>query len=217
MKKIFYLTILALSISYFANSQSVKVLIQTSLGDMTVVLYDETPQHRDNFVKLANSGFYEGLLFHRVISGFMVQAGDPDSKEAEPGKALGSGGPGYTIPAEINPKYFHKKGVLAAARTGDNINPERRSSGSQFYIVQGGKYTDMQLDSMEKQFGRKFTKEQRDAYVTLGGTPHLDTQYTAFGEVVKGLEVVDKIAGVQTARGDRPIEDVKIIKVSVIK
>ncbi|HQB20861.1 MAG TPA: peptidylprolyl isomerase [Bacteroidales bacterium] len=217
MKKIFYLVLVIFGFSCFANAQSTKVLIETSMGNMTVELYDDTPEHRDNFIKLANEGFYEDLLFHRVINGFMIQGGDPDSKGAAPNRPLGNGGPGYTLPAEFNAKYIHKKGALAAARTGDHVNPEKRSSGSQFYIVQGAKYTDMQMDSMEKQFGRKFTEKERDTYATIGGTPHLDTQYTVFGEVVKGLEVIDKIASVKTYPGDRPVEDVKILKVSVIK
>jgi len=198
-------------------SQSVKVKIETTKGTMIAILYDETPIHRDNFVKLAESGFYEGLLFHRVINTFMIQGGDPESKNAGPNQQLGNGGPGYTLPAEIVPKYFHKKGALAAARTGDAMNPQRRSSGSQFYIVQGKKYTDMQLDSMEKQMNTVFTKEQRNNYVEIGGVPHLDAQYTVFGEVIEGLDVIDKIASVETGKNDRPVEDVKIIKISVIK
>lgn len=201
-----------------AFSQSTKVLIETTKGNMTVMLYDDTPLHRDNFVKLAESGFYEGLLFHRVIKDFMIQGGDPMSKNAAPNARLGNGGPGYTIPAEIvYPTHFHKKGALAAARTGDNVNPKRESSGSQFYIVQGQAYTDMKLDQFEKALGKTFTKKERDTYATIGGTPHLDNQYTVFGEVVEGLGVVDKIAAVQTAPGDRPVEDVKIIKMTVLK
>lgn len=201
-----------------AFSQSTKVLIETTKGNITVVLYDDTPLHRDNFVKLAESGFYEGLLFHRVIKNFMIQGGDPMSKDAAPNARLGNGDPGYTIPAEIvYPKHFHKKGALAAARTGDNVNPERRSSGSQFYIVQGQPYTDMKLDQYEKALGRTFTTKERDAYATIGGTPHLDNQYTVFGEVVEGLGVVDKIAAVETGVADRPVEDVKIIKMTVLK
>ncbi len=201
-----------------AFPQSTKVLIETTKGNMTVMLYDDTPLHRDNFVKLAESGFYEGLLFHRVIKDFMIQGGDPMSKNAAPNARLGNGGPGYTIPAEIvYPTHFHKKGALAAARTGDNVNPKRESSGSQFYIVQGQAYTDMKLDQFEKALGKTFTKKERDAYATIGGTPHLDNQYTVFGEVVEGLGVVDKIAAVQTAPGDRPVEDVKIIKMTVLK
>ncbi len=167
--------------SAIAFSQSTKVLIETTKGNMTVVLYDDTPLHRDNFVKLAESGFYEELLFHRVIKNFMIQGGDPMSKNAAPGARLGNGGPGYTISAEIvYPTHFHKKGALAAARTGDNVNPKRESSGSQFYIVQGQKYTDMTLDQIEKRLGKTFTKKERDAYATVGGTPHLDNQYTVF-------------------------------------
>jgi cyclophilin family peptidyl-prolyl cis-trans isomerase len=198
-------------------SQSKKVLIETTRGNVTVMLYDETPVHRDNFIKLAESGFYEGLLFHRVINSFMIQGGDPESKDAPAEKMLGNGGPGYTLPAEITPKYFHKKGALAAARTGDQTNPQRRSSGSQFYIVQGKSYTDMQLDSMEKQLFTTFTDDQRDAYTTTGGVPHLDAQYTVFGEVVEGLSIVDSIAGVEVGKNDRPVADVKIIKMTVIK
>ena len=217
MKKISIIVALAL-VSAMAFAQSTKVLIETTKGNMTVMLYDDTPLHRDNFVKLAESGFYEGLLFHRVINNFMIQGGDPMSKNAAPNVRLGNGGPGYTIPAEIvYPTHFHKKGALAAARTGDNVNPKRESSGSQFYIVQGQTYTDMKLDQFEKALGKTFTKKERDAYATIGGTPHLDNQYTVFGEVVEGLGVVDKIATVQTAPGDRPVEDVKIIKMTVLK
>ncbi|MDL2262066.1 peptidylprolyl isomerase [Bacteroidales bacterium OttesenSCG-928-I21] len=202
--------------SLITLGQSTQVKIETTKGTITVMLYDDTPLHRDNFVKLAKSGFYDELLFHRVIKNFMIQAGDPDSKGAPAGKMLGTGGPGYTIPAEIKPNHFHKKGVLSAARLSDAVNPKRESSGSQFYIVQGNKFTDMQLDGMEKQMGTKFSKEQRDVYVEIGGTPHLDNQYTVFGEVIDGLKIVDNIAAVATARGDRPLEDVKIIKMTVI-
>ncbi len=200
-----------------AYAQSTKVKIETTKGTMVAVLYDETSIHRDNFVKLAESGFYEGLLFHRVINTFMIQGGDPESKNAPLTKQLGNGGPGYTLPAEIVPKYYHKKGALAAARTGDQMNPQRRSSGSQFYIVHGKKFTDMQLDNMEKQMNTKFTKEQRDTYVEIGGAPHLDAQYTVFGEIIEGFDVIDKIASVETNEKDRPIEDVKIIKITVLK
>ncbi|MDR2010181.1 MAG: peptidylprolyl isomerase [Bacteroidales bacterium] len=217
MKKI-VLSILVLALTSFITfGQSTKVKIETTKGTMTIMLYDDTPLHRDNFVKLVESGFYNDLLFHRVIKNFMIQGGDPESKNAPAGKALGMGGPGYTIPAEIKPNHFHKKGTLAAARQGDQQNPKRESSGSQFYIVQGQKYTDLQLDNMEKQIGKKFTKEQRDAYVEAGGTPHLDDQYTVFGEITEGLSIVDKIAAVETSRGDRPVEDVKIIKMTIIK
>ena len=177
-----------------------KVKISTSMGDMIIELYDETPAHRDNFIKLAKQGFYNGTLFHRVIKGFMIQGGDPQSKGAPANAMLGSGGPGYTIPAEFNPKFFHKKGALAAARTN---NPEMRSSGSQFYIVQGQKYP-------ASQFGENYPAEVVKAYTEIGGTPHLDGQYTVYGEVVKGLKVIDKIAAVQTGNADRPVKDVKM-------
>ncbi|HOY39747.1 MAG TPA: peptidylprolyl isomerase [Bacteroidales bacterium] len=206
---------LLLSTSVF--SQTTKVLIKTSKGDITVMLYDDTPLHRDNFIKLVNESYYNDVLFHRVIKQFMIQAGDPDSRNAPAGKMLGNGGPGYTIAAEFVPTHIHKKGALAAARTGDNMNPEKRSSGSQFYIVQGQVFTDMQLDSYEKQLGKVFTKEQRDAYCTVGGAPHLDGAYTVFGEVTDGLDVIDKIAAVETNKANRPLEDVKIISVSIIK
>ncbi|MER3497547.1 MAG: peptidylprolyl isomerase [Chitinophagaceae bacterium] len=198
------------------------VLIQTNYGDMVVRLSNETPLHRDNFLKLVKSNFYDSILFHRVINNFMIQAGDPNSKRAEKGQPLGNGGPGYTIPAEFRPDLFHKKGVIAAARMGDNVNPQKASSGSQFYIVQGKIFTDAGLDSTEtfRLNGRKIPKEQREVYKTIGGTPHLDQNYTVFGEVVKGLDVVDKIAAVATSKladRDRPLEDVRIIKARLIK
>jgi cyclophilin family peptidyl-prolyl cis-trans isomerase len=198
------------------------VLLQSNYGDIVVRLYDSTPLHRDNFLKLVKTGYYDSVLFHRVIQNFMIQSGDPNSKQAKPGEPLGNGGPGYTIPAEFRPTIFHKKGVIAAARMGDNVNPEKASSGSQFYIVQGKIFTDAGLDSVEtfRLNGRKIPPEQREVYKTIGGTPHLDQGYTVFGEVVKGLDVVDKIAAVQTSKAtdrDRPLEDVKIIKAKLIK
>lgn len=192
------------------------VRITTDFGDIVLKLYNETPAHRDNFLKLAGEGYYDGVLFHRVIRSFMIQGGDPNSKDAEPGQPLGNGGPGYTVPAEIVPGLFHKKGALAAARLGDQMNPERASSGSQFYIVQGKVWTPEELDMMEQQRGQAFTAEQRQAYTTIGGTPHLDAGYTVFGEVVEGLDVVDKIAAVQTAPGDRPVQDVAM-KIEIVK
>ena len=197
------------------------VLLQTNYGDIIVRLYDSTPLHRDNFLKLVKTGFYDSVLFHRVIQDFMIQSGDPNSKQAKPGQPLGNGGPGYTIPAEFRPTIFHKKGVIAAARMGDNVNPEKASSGSQFYIVQGRIFTDAGLDSVETfRLKRKIPPEQREVYKTIGGVPHLDQAYTVFGEVVKGLDVVDKIAAVQTSKAadrDRPLEDVKIVKAKLIK
>ena len=198
------------------------VLMQTTMGDMVIRLSDSTPLHRDNFLKLVKVGFYDSLLFHRVIKNFMIQGGDPNSKRAEAGKPLGDGSPGYTVPAEFRKTLFHKKGALAAARMGDNINPAKASSGSQFYIAQGKVFSDAGLDSVEtfRLNGRKIPAEQREVYKTIGGTPHLDQGYTVYGEVVKGLEVIDKIAAVQTSRAqdrDRPLQDVRIIKAKLIK
>jgi peptidyl-prolyl cis-trans isomerase B (cyclophilin B) len=198
------------------------VLIQTNYGDIVVRLSDFTPLHRDNFLKLVKVGFYDSILFHRVIQNFMIQAGDPNSRQAEARKPLGNGGPGYTVPAEFKPTLFHRKGVIAAARMSDSLNPTKASSGSQFYIVQGKTFTDPELDSLEisRLSGRKIPVEYREVYKTIGGTPHLDQNYTIFGEVVKGLEVVDKIAAVKTSSGpdrNRPLEDARIIKVTLIK
>ena len=250
-------------------SEETKLKIETTAGDIVVKLYNETPQHRDNFIKLAENGTYEGTLFHRVIKDFMIQAGDPDSKNASKGQMLGAGDVGYTVPAEfVYPKYFHKKGALSAARQGDNVNPQKASSGCQFYIVTGKVYSDSALLSMEQQMNQmrfnnlfntlaskhakdiykmrkagdqeglmnlqdtliaqvekqlagqpefRFTPEQVKAYTTVGGTPHLDGKYTVFGEVLEGMDVVDKIQRVKTDRNDRPEEDVKIIKVEVLK
>ncbi|CDC51731.1 peptidylprolyl isomerase [Bacteroides finegoldii] len=244
------------------------VKIETTAGDIKVKLYNETPKHRDNFIKLVKDGMYEGTLFHRVIKDFMIQAGDPDSKNAPKGKMLGAGDVGYTIPAEfVYPKFFHKKGALSAARQGDNVNPKKESSGCQFYIVTGKVYNDSTLLSMESQMNENkinvifntlaqkhmkeiykmrkandedglydlqeklfaeaqeiaakqpefhFTPEQIEAYTTVGGTPHLDGEYTVFGEVVEGMDVVDKIQQVKTDRSDRPEEDVKIIKATIL-
>ena len=197
------------------------VLIQTTMGDIVIRLSDSTPLHRDNFLKLVKVGYYDSILFHRVIKDFMVQAGDPNSKRAAAGQPLGNGGPGYTVPAEFRTTLFHKKGVLSAARTGDNVNPTKASSGSQFYIVQGKAFTEGALDSLETmRLNRKIPPAQREVYKTIGGTPHLDQGYTVFGEVIKGLDVVDKIAAVQTSSGqdrDRPLQDVRIIKTKLVK
>ena len=246
-----------------------KVQIKTSLGDITVRLYDETPLHRDNFIKLAKEGYYNGTLFHRVIKNFMIQGGDPDSKGAAAGVQLGTGGPGYTVPAEfVYPQYFHKKGALAAARQSDQVNPEKKSSGSQFYIVTGEVYSAGKLTQLEKQLEQrmlqsifdslvvenrdkilqlrrnrdqagiaaiqeqlqkdtfakakemdkpKFTDAQREAYTTVGGTPFLDNDYTVFGEVEEGMDVIDAIQNVATGAGDRPSTDVVMIEVNVIE
>lgn len=246
-----------------------KVLIKTTVGDITIKLYNETPQHRDNFIKLVNEHYYDSTLFHRVIKDFMVQAGDPESKNAEKGAQLGAGGPGYTIPAEfVYPKYFHKRGALSAARQADQVNPERKSSGSQFYIVTGKTYNKYELQDLEKQlrqrqgqgvFDRlvaqnmdsimnmqmagdndgimklqeelnaktnqilkeqgpfKFTEEQVDAYMSEGGTPFLDNDYTVFGEVIDGMKAVYKIEQAGTDMNDRPRKDIRIISMEIIK
>jgi peptidyl-prolyl cis-trans isomerase B (cyclophilin B) len=198
------------------------VLLQTNNGDIVVRLSDSTPLHRDNFLKLVKTHYYDSVLFHRVIRNFMIQGGDPDSKHAAAGEPLGNGGPDYKIPAEFRQTLFHKKGVIAAARSGDNVNPQKASSGSQFYIVQGRVFTDAGLDSVEtyRLNGRKIPIDQRAVYKTIGGTPHLDQNYTVFGEVVSGLDVVDKIAAVQTSKGndrDRPLQNVILIKAKLTK
>ena len=186
------------------------VSIETTYGNMLVELSDATPLHRDNFIKLVDKGFYDGLLFHRVINGFMIQGGDPNSREAAAGQMLGTGGPGYTIPAEFVDTLFHLKGALAAARMGDVQNPEKQSSGSQFYIVQGGPVDDNLLNSKEAQRDFHYPTHIRDAYKTLGGTPHLDRDYTVFGRVIEGLDVIDKIAAQPTGGGNRPVSDIRM-------
>lgn len=191
-----------------SQSAEYKVKISTELGDIVILLYNETPAHRDNFIKLARDGYYDGTLFHRVINQFMIQGGDPSSKEAPAGQAVGSGGPGYTLPSEIIPGLIHKKGALAAARQGDQVNPERRSSGSQFYIVHGRVFNQQELETMEQRAGVTFTEDQKRLYSTMGGAPHLDNAYTVFGEVVSGLEVVDRIAATQTGAADRPVQNI---------
>lgn len=249
------------------DNKMTKVKLETSLGDIVVELYNETPQHRDNFIKLVESGYYDGVLFHRVIKDFMIQTGDGNSKTAGPETTLGDGDPGYTIEAEfVYPKYFHKRGALAAARTGDQVNPERRSSGSQFYIVTGKIYSSDELKMMTQRMAEMkkqdifrrlvtenndkikqlqqsqdnvglqelqnelirqteaeaanapfvMTDEQINAYTSVGGTPHLDGQYTVFGEVVSGMDVVDKIQNTTTGRMDRPTVDIKIVKATVL-
>ncbi len=243
------------------------VLIKTDFGDIKLKLYNDTPEHKKNFVKLVDEGYYNGVLFHRVINEFMIQGGDATSKNAKPGARLGSGDPGYTIPAEFNPGHFHKRGALAAARKGGPSNPEKRSSGSQFYIVQGTVFTGGELDTLEMKMNSRlknelmkenfsaatdemdqyranndqagfnirlaelraevdslyevsekfaFTAEQRETYTTIGGYPSLDGDYTVFGEVVEGLEVLDKIAALETDQFNRPKSDIKM-EVELVK
>ena len=245
-----------------------QVKIETTMGDIVVELYNETPKHRDNFIKLAKEGVYDSTLFHRVIRQFMIQAGDPESKTANDTAQLGGGDVGYTVPAEFVPKFFHKKGALAAARMGDDVNPERASSGCQFYIVTGRKFRESQLldmagqknnarmDTLFNQLARKhmkeiyklrkagdenallelqdkleaeayalykeeepfmFTPEQINAYSTIGGAPHLDGAYTVFGQVLEGMETVEKIEGTKTGKADRPVENVRILKATVLE
>lgn len=190
-------------------------IIYTDLGEIHIRLYEETPGHRNNFLKLAKEGMYNGTTFHRIIKEFMIQGGDPYSKDPKKKMQAGTGGPGYTIPAEIRTEFIHKKGVLAAARLGDQVNPKRESSGSQFYIVHGKTFSDAEIANAEKRIGMvlknpqfKYTDEQKEAYKTVGGSPWLDQQYTVFGEVIEGMDVIDKIAAVETGAQDRPIEDV---------
>jgi peptidyl-prolyl cis-trans isomerase B (cyclophilin B) len=212
MKKILLLCVmLCASLAYGAKPKYQYVKISTAKGECIVKLYNETPLHRDNFLKLAKEGFYNGTVFHRVIKDFMIQGGDPDSKGASPEAMLGNGGPGYTIPAEFRDSLFHKKGVLAAAREGDEVNPQKASSGSQFYLVQGKVFTDAQLDLLEqRRLKHKIPTYQREVYKAIGGTPFLDRNYTVYGEVVKGLEMIDSIAATETGNANRPKEDVKM-------
>lgn len=262
MKRILMLLLVCTVVFSCQKKDPNVVTIKTNFGDIKVKLYEDTPRHRENFLKLVKDGFYEGILFHRVINHFMIQAGDPDSRKASSGAALGESEIGYTIDAEILPQHFHRKGVLAAAREGDQVNPERKSSGSHFYLAQGKVFTPQQLDSavitinkrryaalvgqlkqkrsgeieactQEKNqqrlaeidreieeearqlFGKEelvLSEEQKEAYTTVGGIPHLDGAYTVFGEIVEGTEVLDKIAAVKTDKRDRPLEDVVILK-----
>jgi len=184
--------------------------ITTDFGVMMAELYDATPQHRDNFLKLAGEGYYDGLLFHRVIDGFMIQGGDPNSRNAAPGAALGSGGPGYQVPGEFVDSLVHIRGAIAAARTGDGVNPERKSSGSQFYIVQGTAVDASMLDMLEKRKGFKYSEEQRAAYLEHGGTPFLDRDYSVYGRVISGFDVLDQIARAPKDARDRPTKDIKM-------
>lgn len=196
------------------NDKMTQILIKTSMGDITIALYNETPLHRDNFIKLVKESYYDGVLFHRIIKGFMIQTGDPDSKTAKPGQRLGMGGPAERIPAEFVPTLFHKRGAVAAAR--DN-NPAKASSGSQFYIVDGDIFPQDKLDMIAARTGKTFSPEQVQAYTTIGGAPFLDGDYTVFGEVVSGMEVVDKIAAQEKDGNDRPLQDIKIISAKIIE
>ena len=227
MKKVMIWLLLAfLCASLFGFSfkkKNIHVVLETTKGNIELKLYDATPQHRDNFKKLVKEGAYDSLLFHRVIRDFMIQGGDPDSKTAAPGVQLGEGDKPYTVPAEfrLEEGIFHRRGVLAAAREGDDVNPEQRSSAMQFYIVWGRIFDDAGLDKIQARLdaqtgGRvKLTPEMREVYKTVGGTPHLDGQYTVFGEVVSGLDVVDAIQQVETDANDRPLEDVRILKATI--
>lgn len=213
MKKTILLGALLLSFT-FAFAQKYRATITTTQGKIELYLYDNTPKHRDNFVKLAKKHFYDSTLFHRVIPEFMIQGGDPDSKRSPKGAMLGEGDVGYRVPAEIKPENIHKRGVLAAARDG---NPEKASSGCQFYITVGKKYTNEQLDGIAKRTNQKYTAEQKELYKTIGGTPHLDGNYTVYGEVTKGMDVVDKIVSQKRNGSDRPDDDQRIIKLRVKK
>ena len=216
MKKlVLALFLVSLTLSSFAKKHKNKfVVIETTMGTIKVEVFADVEKHAENFLKLADEGFYDSILFHRVIPNFMIQGGDPQSKQAASGAMLGSGDVGYKIPAEFRDEYYHKKGALAAARDG---NPEKASSGCQFYIVQGKLFTDAELDNMEKSKGTKFTEQMRTDYKTIGGTPHLDGAYTVYGQVVEGLDVVEKISVVACNASNRPIQDVMILSMKIKK
>jgi len=214
MKKLLLLFTLVLFISFSSFGQKNKISIETEYGKIVLMLYDNTPLNTNNMVKLAKEHYYDSTIFHRCIPQFVIQGGDSTSKHAKPGQMLGEGGLGYTVPAEINDSDYHKRGALGVAR--DNT-PDKSGSACQFYIVVGKKYTDDDLDKMEQHSGRKFTKSQREAYKTMGGTPHLDGNYTVFGEVIEGMDVVDKISNEPRDRHDRPIKDIRMLKVRVVK
>ena len=202
MKKVIVIFMMSMFFGSMSYSQNETMfVIHTDYGDMTGMLYNDTPGHRDNFIKLINEGWFNGSTFHRVINNFMIQGG---------GKDGGTVDVGYTIPAEFVPEHIHKKGALAAARTADQVNPEKRSSGSQFYIAQGKRYGDKELSDLEMRKNCEWTAEQKEIYKTVGGVAFLDYDYTVFGEIIDGLDVIDKIAAVQTARGDKPLKDVKM-------
>ena len=213
-----FVMIFALASDLRAQEAETIVLIDTDMGKVKVKLFNDTPKHRDNFIKNVNEKLYDGLLFHRVIKQFMIQAGDVNSKDAPMDKHLGDGDLDYTIPAEIvYPKYFHKAGMLCAARTGDDVNPERASSATQFYIVTGKFFTEMELEKMEKEKNITLTPEQKQAYMLEGGAPHLDGKYTIFGEVISGMKTVMKIQLVETNEDDRPLKNIKIKSVKIVK
>ena len=214
--KLIITTFLSLLITCFTYSQErTRIKITTIHGNMIAELYNETPQHRDNFIKLIKEGFYEGTLFHRVIPRFMIQGGDPNSRDKKPKEKLGNGGPGYTIPSEIRRKFFHKKGAIAAARMPDGVNPNKESSGSQFYIVDGAAVDKKSLDMYSERHGINFTDKQKEAYLKLGGAPHLDGGYTVFGEVIEGLEVISRISNAKRDNNNLPIERISI-SISII-
>lgn len=197
--------------------QECVVAIHTTAGTMIAKLYDDTERHRDNFIRLAENGYYKDMLFHRVIKGFMIQSGDPDSKNADPGKKLGGGGPDYTIKHEIRDTLYHLKGALAAARTDASVNPELESSGSQFYIVHGQTISEKGLAEYEETYNISYPEKAKDIYKSVGGAPSLDKNYTIFGQVIAGFEVIDAIADKPTDKHDRPLEDVKILNIEIIK
>jgi len=215
-KFIFLFGLFAMMCLMSCSEKEQLAVISTDLGDIKVKLYNETPQHRDNFVKLVKEGYYDGTLFHRVIQQFMIQGGDPDSKGAAAGARLGQGGPNYKIPAEFNKDLFHKKGALAAARQGDQQNPEKKSSGSQFYIVTGKVYTDAELEQTAKRLkDRVLTEAQKEVYKTEGGVPFLDGDYTVYGEITEGMDIVDKIVNQEKDRSDRPNKDMIMLSVKM--
>ena len=223
MKHLFYLAILACMVSCSATKKAsvhetrqVRVMITTSYGSMVLTLYNKTPLHRDNFVSLVKKHFFDSLLFHRVIKDFMIQGGDPESRHAKQGQQLGEGSLKYTIPAEFDTALFHKKGAVAAAREADADNPQKRSSSTQFYIVEGKTFTDGEMDNMEDKLKTKIPENHRRVYRTIGGTPFLDMNYTVFGEVTSGLDVIDKIASVPKDDNDRPLQNIPM-KITMLK
>lgn len=226
MKRLFLIGCLALTsiVALAKKEKEVEVLFQTTAGDFRVELFNETPLHRDNFVKMVKEGFYDSLLVHRAIFGFMIQMGDPDSRHAQPGELLGAGKPKHTVPAEIQfPRLFHQRGMLSMAREPDEVNPERASSGSQFFIVTGRVYMPQELKSIEAKVAAvtegkaRYTDRVRTAYENYGGAPHLDGQYTVFGRVIEGMRTITDIQMMETDSNDRPVEDVRIIRATVIE